>query len=82
MSEIPFGILARVPRLLFSLFFTFLRFKRRVKKSAKRLRKSMIKGGISKKDAIRLTARYEESISIRKILQNAGVDLPFSLMGR
>ncbi len=78
MSDVPFGVLARIPKLLFKLFFTFLRFKRRVKKSAKRLRKAMIKGGISKKDAAILTARYEESVSIRKMMRNAGVNLPFS----
>lgn len=71
-------VFSRLPVLGIRFLFTFMRFKRRVKKSAKRLRKSMIKGGMSKKDAAILTARYEESVSLRKIMKNAGVDLPFS----
>ena len=78
MSEFPFAVLARVPKLTLSFFITFLRFKRKVKKSAKRLRKSMIKHGMSKEDAAKLTAMYEESVSIRKLIQSTGADLPFS----
>jgi len=78
MSEFPFAVLARVPKLTLSFFITFLRFKRRVKKSAKRLRKSMIKHGMNKEDAAKLTEMYEESVSIRKIIQSTGADLPFS----
>jgi hypothetical protein len=78
MSEVPIAVLARVPKLTFSFFIVFLKFKRKVKKSAKRMRKSMIKHGMSRGDAARLTEIYEESVSIRKLIQSTGADLPFS----
>ena len=82
MSEFPIGVLAKVPKLTLSFFITFLRFKRKVKKSAKRMRKSMVKHGMSKEDAAKLTEMYEESVSVRKLIQGAGANLPFSLFGQ
>ncbi len=80
MSDIPLGALAKVPRLILSLFFTYLRFKRKMKKGTKRLRKSLIKGGMDKKMANELASRYEESLSIRKLLKSGilkGASIPF-----
>jgi hypothetical protein len=71
MSEFPLAILARVPRLVLSLLFSALRFKRKIKKSAKILRKSMVKGGMEKKLAKQLASQYEESLSIRKFMKGA-----------
>ncbi len=81
MSEIPFGIIARVPKLMFKLFFSFLRFKRRVRKSTRKLKKSLVKGGMNRKQAADLAARYEESVSIRKLIKsNVGSSTPFSFL--
>ena len=71
MSEFPLAALARVPRLVLSILFSALRFKRRIKKSAKVLRKSMVKGGMEKKLAKELASQYEESLSVRKLMQKA-----------
>ena len=81
MSEIPFGMIARVPKLLVKLLFTFLRFKRRVRMSAKKMKKSLVKGGMNRRQAADLAARYEESVSIRKLIKaNVGASSPFSFM--
>ena len=81
MTEIPFGMIARVPKLLVKLLFTFLRFKRRVRMSAKKMKKSLVKGGMNRSQAADLAARYEESVSIRKLIKaNAGGSSPFSFM--
>jgi len=68
MSELPLAALARVPGLLIRLLFSALRFKRRAKKAARRLKKGMIKGGMDRKLAERLASMYEESVSIRRLI--------------
>ncbi len=70
MSEIPFDIIARVPKLIIKLSFSLLKLKRRVRVCARKLKKSMVKGGMDKKQAKALAYRYEESLSIRKFLKN------------
>ena len=71
MSDIPLGAIARVPGLVIRLVFTAMRFKSRAKKSARKLRRAMIKGGMSREMATRLAARYEESFSIRELIGKA-----------
>ncbi len=80
MTEFPLGILARIPRLVISLSFSYLKLKRRVRKSAKMMRKGLIKGGMSRSQAKQLTMRYEESVSIRKFVKGSvlrGKNIPF-----
>jgi len=69
MSDFPFEIIARVPKLVIKLSFSALKFKRSVKVSAKKLRKSMVKGGMDRRIAKQLANRYEEHLSIRKLLK-------------
>jgi len=68
MSDIPFAALARVPGLVIRMLFTAMKFKRKVKKAARKLRKGMIKGGMDRKLATILASKYEESVSIRKLI--------------
>ena len=70
MSRIPFGILARTPGLLIRLAFSALKFKRRVKKSARKMKKGLIKGGMSRDRAKELVCKYEEDLSIRKFIKS------------
>ena len=69
MSKIPFGILARTPGVIIRLGFSALRFKRKVKKSAKKMRKGLIKGGMSRDRAKELVCKYEEDLSIRRLIK-------------
>ncbi|MCK5309379.1 MAG: hypothetical protein KAJ33_00375 [Thermoplasmata archaeon] len=68
MSELPLGAIARVPGLAIRLGFSALKFKRSVKKSARRMRRGLIKGGMSKERANELVCKYEESLSIRRLI--------------
>ena len=68
MSELPLGAIARVPGLAIRLGFSALKFKRSVKKSARRMRRGLIKGGMSKERANELVDKYEESLSIRRLI--------------
>ena len=69
-SSIPFGAIARVPGLALRLGFSALKFKRHVKKSTRKLRKGLIKGGMSRERANELACKYEESLSIRKFIKS------------
>jgi len=71
MSDFPFEIVARIPGLLIRLVFSALKFKRSVKKSAKKMRKSMIKGGMSRERANELACKFEEGLSFRKLMKTA-----------
>ena len=70
MSRIPFGILARTPGLIIRLGFSALKFKRRVKKSARKMKRGLIKGGMSRDRAKELVCKYEEDLSIRKFIKS------------
>lgn len=71
MSEgIPFAAIARTPGLIIRLGFSALRFKRRVKKSARKMKKGLIKGGMSRERAKELVCKYEENLSIRKFIRS------------
>ncbi len=74
MSELPLAALARVPGLTIRLVFSALRFKRRAKKAARKLRKGMIRGGMDRKLAEKLASQFEESFSIRKLISRATGD--------
>ncbi|MDD4307482.1 MAG: hypothetical protein PHU53_01570 [Thermoplasmata archaeon] len=79
MSEFPLAAIARIPGLVIRLFFSALKFKRSAKKSARKLRKGMIKGGMDRALANQLASRYEESFSIRRFIgQATGEDAGFS----
>jgi len=79
MSDIPVAAIARVPGLLIRLVFSALKFKRRAKKSARKLQKGMVKGGMDRKMAKQLAMKYEESFSIRNLISQAtGEDEGFS----
>lgn len=74
MSELPLAALARIPGLVIKLGFSALRFKRKAIKSARKMRKGMIKGGMDRKMAKQLTLAYEESFSIRRLISQATGD--------
>jgi hypothetical protein len=79
MSDMPVAALARVPGLLIGLVFSALKFKRRAKKAARKLKKGMIKGGMNRKLAGQLASQFEESVSIRRLMSQAtGGDADFS----
>ncbi len=71
MSDIPLAALARVPGLLIRLVFSALKFKRMAKKSARKVRRGMIKAGMSREKAKTLADKYEETFSIRRLIAGA-----------
>jgi hypothetical protein len=79
MSDVPVAALARVPGLIIRLLFSAMKFKRRAKRAARKMRKGMIKGGMDRKLAKMLASRYEEQVSIRKLIgQATGEEFGFS----
>ncbi len=70
MSDFPFAIVARVPGLIIRLGFSALKFKRKAKKSARKMRKVLIKGGMSRARATELVNKYEEGLSVRKLIKS------------
>ena len=71
MSDIPLAALARVPGLLIRLVFSALKFKRKAIKSARKVRKGMIRAGMNRDMAKSLTDDYEEMFSIRRLIDRA-----------
>jgi hypothetical protein len=82
MSEFPFHAIARIPGLAIRLLFSVLRLKRKIKKSARRLRKAMVRGGMDRRMAKDLADRYEAGLSfralVRTLMNKAGSSFPFS----
>ena len=65
-----FGMmLPSAPSLMVRLSGTFLRFKREANKAGKVFRNELIKQGIDKETAIKLTLIYMESSHIRNYIQ-------------
>ena len=69
--------MSRVPGLAIRLGFSFMRFKRKVKKDTRILRKSMIKNGMDKKMASELAEAYAMNLSIREFMKDQGMNIPF-----
>ena len=67
---VPFQVLARAPGLIIRLAFSALKFKRGVKRSARKMRRGLIKGGMSRDRAKELVCKYEEDLSIRKFIKS------------
>ena len=78
MSNFPFAAIARTPGLIIRLGFSALKFKRRVKKSARKMRRVLVKGGMSRDRAKELVCKYEEGLSIRKLINSNMGDSDFS----
>ena len=82
MSENSEGIrtavvaMSRMPKMVIKFLFTFMRFKRRAKKSAKHFRKAMIRNGMDRKLAKELAEAYEVTFSVRELMKNANIDIP------
>ncbi len=58
---------ASAPRLALKLFFTYLKYKRKIKKSVKTFKRELIRSGIEKHTAIMLAdefSKYAEIFSI------------------
>jgi hypothetical protein len=71
MSELPLATLASLPVPVIRLVFSALKFKRKGIKSARKIRKGMIKGGMSREMADELSRKYEEIFSIRRLMAGA-----------
>jgi hypothetical protein len=71
MSELPLAAIARIPGLVLRLGFSALMFKRKAIKSARKMRKGMVKAGMDRKMAKELTLRYEETFSVRRLMKMA-----------
>ena len=67
---IPFAVITRAPGLIIRLGFSALKFKRRVKKSARKMKRGLIKGGMSRERAKELVCKYEEGLSIRRLIKS------------
>lgn len=70
--------MSRVPGLVFRLGISFMRFKRRVRKNARILRKSMIRNGMERKLATDLAEAYAMNLSIRELMKHSGAEIPFN----
>lgn len=70
--------MSRAPGLIIRLGLTFLRFKRKAKKDARILRKSLVKNGMDKDMAKELADAYAMQISIRKLFKGQGAEFPFN----
>ena len=77
-SGVPFQALARAPGLIIRLALSALKFKRSVKKSARKMRRVLVKGGMTRDRAKELVCRYEEGLSIRKLINSNMGDSDFS----
>ncbi len=66
-------VMYKVPGLVLRFGLFYLKFKRKMRKGAKVLRKSLIKSGMSKAQAKELAEVYEVSFSIRELLKDQGV---------
>jgi hypothetical protein len=60
-------VAAQTPRLLFKLFFTYLRFKRKVKKATKAFKKELIRSGLERDTAIMLAEEFSKSAEILSV---------------
>ena len=65
-----FAVITRAPGLIIRLAFSALKFKRRVKKSARKMKRGLIKGGMSRDRAKELVCKYEEDLSIRRLIKS------------
>jgi len=64
------NVAAMTPKLVVKLFFSYLRYKRKIKKAAKSFRKELIRSGMEKGIAKRLADEFlssSDSISLRDI---------------
>jgi hypothetical protein len=71
-------IVATVPRLVIEVGWSYLMMKRRAKKCAKQLRRSMVEGGMPVHMAKYLADGYAAEISARELIRNLsipGVDI-------
>ena len=69
-------VLSKAPGLLVRLTFTYMKFKRKAKKSARALKKGMRKAGMDKKMANELAEAYEVTFSIREFIKGQGISIP------
>jgi hypothetical protein len=63
---------SRMPKLGVKLLFTYMKFKRKTRKSTKVFRKSLIKSGMNRQQAKELAEAYEVTFSIRKMIREGG----------
>jgi len=61
------GIVARSPKLIFKLFFSYLKFKRKAKKAAEIFRKELIRSGVEKETAGMLANEFSKSAEVFNI---------------
>ena len=66
------GVAWNMPRLIMGAGVAVLRHKRRARKSAKKFYKGLRKAGMDKETAKIFTEKYEETASIRKMMNMEG----------
>ena len=69
-------VLSKAPGLVARLMFTYMKFKRKAKRSARAFRKGMRKAGMDKKMANELAEAYEVTFSIRELMKGQGISIP------
>ena len=70
------SILPRLPGLVIRFLWVYMRFKRKMKRSARAMRRGMIKNGMDRKLAKQLAESYEIDFSIRKLMKDQGIGIP------
>ena len=64
------AVAASIPRLGMRLFFSYLRFRRKIKKGARTFRKELVRSGLEKRTANLLAEEYSrsgEAFSLRNL---------------
>ena len=70
------SILPKLPRLLIKFLWAYMRFKRKMKRSARAMKRGMIKNGMPRDLAKKLAESYEIDFSIRKLMKDQGISIP------
>ncbi|MCK5038496.1 MAG: hypothetical protein KAS16_05305 [Thermoplasmata archaeon] len=70
------SVLPRLPGLLIKFLWAYMRFKRKMKRSARAMKKGMIKNGMDRKLAKKLAEAYEIDFSLRKLMKGQGINIP------
>jgi hypothetical protein len=61
--------MSRMPKLGIKFLVTFMKFKRRTRKSAKVFRRSLVRSGMDRQQAKELAEAYEVTFSVRKLIK-------------
>lgn len=68
-DRLPVVLMAALPILATRLGVEFLRFQSRRKRGVRRFRRTLVRGGMNRKEAATLAQQYHEAGSVRELLR-------------